>query len=1484
MADRRRFAFEALEQRLALAAEPIITEFMASNDSTLLDGNGAASDWIELYNNGDQSVDLAGYALTDDAAELDKWTFPSTTLAPGEFLVVFASGNAVADSGGYLHTNFALSAGGEYLALVSPQGVVLSEFGSSTEDYPPQITDVSYGLAFESNTVDVVTPTSGVRYLVPANNSVDATWTGESFNDASWPAGTASIGYETSGSDYSSLIQTTVPGGTTTAYVRIPFMVDSASAQLSTLQMKYDDGFIAYLNGTKIASANAPFSPAYNSTATGEHPDSQAVQYVDFDVSGYSNLLHEGENTLAIHMLNRSSGSSDLLAVPHLTVGTGSLIEPVIEGFTISPTPGGANTNLLASSVEFSHVGGTFSAPFQLTLSTVDPTETIRYTTNGSLPSASSPIYTAPISISASTRVRAQAFGSAGQVGSVSSEAYTLTAGATSTFNSDLPIIVLENYGQGTPGFEFEDAWFSLYEVDQGDGRSSLADAASFTSFIGQHIRGSSTAGNPKTNLRVELRDDFGDDQGASLLGMPSESDWVLYAPYNFDRAMLRNTTFYDLFRQMGNYAARTRFVEVYANYNDGVLDEGDYMGVYVLMENIKRDSERVDIAELNPTQITEPDITGGYILKLDRSDGEPDASWYTDRGIPTLQDSTLVHVEPERAELTIEQRDYIRDYIQDFEDALFGPNSTDPVLGYEAYLDVDATIDHHIMRVFSKDPDGLRLSTYLVKDRGEKLSFGPIWDFDRSAGPDDDGRAADPTGWYLPDVEWFESDWWGPLFDDPDFRQAWSDRWQELRRGALSDANIQATIGGQAAEIAEAQERNFDRWTNIAPNGGPYADPGLTGWEAEVSHLTNWLIARAQWIDDQLIAAPGVSPAPGNVASNTVVTLVSNEPGGEIYYTLDGSDPRADGGGISPAAILYSGPFVVTESTYVFARAKGEIPTATPHSDSSYPGDESPPNTVDSNPFTKYLNFAGENSGLIITPNSGASILRSFQLTTANDAEGRDPASYEIYGTNDPVTSADNSTGLQEDWTLISSGSLSLPTARFTDGPVVSFSNSTSYTSYKIVFPTLKIANNAMQFADIHMYETSNGTGAQIQAAGDLTRAVHSVPPGSNVGGSEWSELAGGLYSVETPADPTNLRITELHYHPSEPTPAELALAPGTDSDEYEFIELRNIGSGAISLNGVTLSGGVTFDFSTGGITSLQPGATVLLVSNITAFEARYGDTLPVAGEFSGHLSNGGEQLVLLDSSAQTIHDFVYDDAAPWPLTPDGDGPSLEVVSVAGNYNSGANWQASATAGGTPGVVPGLAGDFNQDDAVNGADFLAWQRGYGSQYGASDLNDWETNFGTGATAAPLVASAVVAASEEPVAFADSAALESAEVEISSSPLVAPGSGTIDSALFARGSGRFVLLQSGATFAPTPRRAHDAGARANEAAFAAWDEGAADHRLSDEALSAVVTSHDESNRAGLLHRGRHRQEKSSLDADRGPTKLAAAIGSVWDHS
>ncbi|MBX3427841.1 MAG: CotH kinase family protein [Pirellulales bacterium] len=1354
---------EKLEPRMVLAAQPIITEFMASNDSTLYDGYGIPSDWIELFNAGDQPVDLAGYALTDNAQDLQKWTFPSATLAPGQYLVVFASGNGVADNQGNLHANFALAAGGEYLALSDPQGVVLSEYGSGGANYPPQSSDVSYGLAFSTTTTEAVGPSSAVRYRIPTNSSVDATWTASGFDDATWSAGTASIGYETSGTDFAALIQTTVPAGTTSVYVRIPFHVATAGSTISTLQMKYDDGFVAYLNGAPIASANAPAAPAWNSVATTTHPDSAAVAYVDFDVSGYSHLLQTGTNTLAIHLLNAGSSSSDLLLVPRLTVQSGTPIEPELVGRMISPTPGAPNTQVQANLVAFSRPGGAFSGPFQLTLSTPDPTETIRYTLDGSTPTATSPLYAGPLTISATTRVHARAFGPLGQVGPVKSEAYTFASASVSSFTSDLPIIVLENFAAGTPGNDFQDAWMSLYDVSSTTGRSSLADLASFSSFIGQHVRGSSTAGQPKTNLRIELRDGLRNDLAASLLGMPEEADWVLYAPYNFDRAMIRNTTFYELFRQMGRYAARTRYVEVYANFNGGTLDGADYMGVYVLMENVKRDPNRVDVDKLYPLQTAEVDLTGGYILKLDRSDGEPDASWKTSRGIPTLSGSLLVHVEPERAEMSLAQRDYIRGYVQAFEDALYGPNSTDPLLGYEAFLDVDPTIDHHIMRVFSKDPDGLRLSTFLVKDRGGKLSFGPVWDFDRAAGADDDARAADPTGWPMPDVSWFESDWWGQLFDDPDFTQRWVDRWQELRRGVLSDANILATVAAEAAPLVEAQARNFARWPTSAPNGGAYADSGLSGWLAEISHFGNWLVARAQWIDEQLIARPGMSPAAGVVSPGTVVTLTAT-PGAAVYYTLDGSDPRADGGAVSSAAILYTGPFSVAQTTTVTARSLGTPP---PQSASRYPAAESPSRAVDGNSATKYLNYGKEGSGLIVTPASGPAIVRSFILTTANDVSARDPASYQIYGTNDPIASKDNSTGLAENWTLVSSGTLNLPEARRTNGPVVSFANSTSYSSYKIVFPTVKnsASANSLQFADVQMHQTLNGTGLGVLGASDQVRAINVASPDVNFGVSAWSERTAGQFAIEVPASAANLRITEIHYHPADPTPAELALAPGIVDNDFEFVELRNISAEAISLSGVRFTEGIGFDFTLGGVAVLQPGQSVLIVGNPAAFAARYGTDLSIAGQFTGRLDNSGERLKLVDANDQVIHDFVYDDAPPWPTAPDGDGPSLEVVSVWGNYGQGANWRASAVLHGSPGAQPWRPGDMTDDGAVDGVDFLAWQRGFGTVYVPADLYEWKATYGTETASQSAVAAIAAPAAIDESALAAAARLPTTTAE-----------------------------------------------------------------------------------------------------------------------
>jgi hypothetical protein len=181
------------------------------------------------------------------------------------------------------------------------------------------------------------------------------------------------------------------------------------------------------------------------------------------------------------------------------------------------------------------------------------------------------------------------------------------------------------------------------------------------------------------------------------------------------------------------------------------------------------------------------------------------------------------------------------------------------------------------------------------------------------------------------------------------------------------------------------------------------------------------------------------------------------------------------------------------------------------------------------------------------------------------------------------------------------------------------------------------------------------------------------------------------------------NLRITELLYHPSEPNAAEFG-AGFTDKNSFEYIELMNIGASNLSLIGVRFIAGIAFDFSGAVVTNLPAGARLVLVKNRRAFEFRYGTNLPVAGEYSGLLDNAGESIQLVDSFGGIILEFTYDDAAPWPTQADGQGRSLEIVDMGGNYSDPTNWRASAVSGGTPGrsspVVPlllAIRSDGNQ-------------------------------------------------------------------------------------------------------------------------------------------------------------------------------------------
>ncbi|MDE2658341.1 MAG: lamin tail domain-containing protein, partial [Verrucomicrobiota bacterium] len=176
-----------------------ITEFMANNGGSLLDSDGDASDWIEVFNSGPDKADLEGYFLTDQEDAMTKWQLPAVQLPAGEFLLIFASGKNHNVAGSELHTNFNIAKAGEYLALVAPDGsTVIAKFGSPTSPLPAQFEDISYGLMQTGNTKATVLIPSGTpaKALVPPDGSLGKTWTRIGFDDAAWDKVATGVGYD----------------------------------------------------------------------------------------------------------------------------------------------------------------------------------------------------------------------------------------------------------------------------------------------------------------------------------------------------------------------------------------------------------------------------------------------------------------------------------------------------------------------------------------------------------------------------------------------------------------------------------------------------------------------------------------------------------------------------------------------------------------------------------------------------------------------------------------------------------------------------------------------------------------------------------------------------------------------------------------------------------------------------------------------------------------------------------------------------------------------------------------------------------------------------------------------------------------------------------------------------------------------------------------------------------------------------------------
>jgi hypothetical protein len=410
-------------------------------------------------------------------------------------------------------------------------------------------------------------------------------------------------------------------------------------------------------------------------------------------------------------------------------------------------------------------------------------------------------------------------------------------------FTSNLPIVVVRTDGRSISRRSETSARASFFDV--GTGRASARAVPAYEGPITIHMRGSTTMQLPKHSFTFHTLDNGTNQTKVSLLGLPKEEDWILYAPFE-DKTMIRDVLAYELSRRMGHYASRTKYVELFIKRSGGDLTMRDYAGVYVLMEKIKRGPDRVNIAKLKPEDSSEPAITGGYIFKRDHGEHQGDRFHTSHGGGPYF------FIYPKPQEITPQQKTYLARYLNSFETALYGPQFTDPKKGYAAYLDVDSFIDAHWLIELGKNVDGFRYSCFLTKDRGGKLKPEPPWDWNRSFGNANYYDGGDEDGWYWPHLRPNEISWYRQLKNDPEFMKRCRTRWAELRKTVFAPAQINAFIDQTASQLKEAQARNFQRWPILGQQitcnyyvGDSYQD--------EVQWLKKWIEKRVAWIDRQM-------------------------------------------------------------------------------------------------------------------------------------------------------------------------------------------------------------------------------------------------------------------------------------------------------------------------------------------------------------------------------------------------------------------------------------------------------------------------------------------------------------------------------------------------------------------------------------------------------------------------------------------------------
>lgn len=1216
-----------------IAAQIVINEVAPTNTGYYLDEDEDASDWIELYNVGTTAINIGGWGLSDDVNK--KWLLPDLLLPAGQRLMVFASGK---DRG----------------ELAIPMATVNHWETAIYED-------------------------DEWRYFAGTSQPL-AAWNTVAFNDAIWESGQGGFGYG-DGDD-----NTVVASGTASVYYRKTFeVINVADVVKAIVSMDYDDAFIAYMNGVEVARAGISGTPNYNTLADTDH---EAQMYDGGDPQGFmvdnatlSSLLVEGTNVLAIELHNIESTSSDLSGRSWLHIGVASTntyygtnptwfvgdvgassylhtnfklsiyeslklynalgvlqdstsmvgLQPEHTRtripdagnwcYTDIPTPDATNAGTCYTS---------YAMPPSFSLaagfyngaqsSSLSGGDNIRYTIDGNVPALSSNLYNQPITINNSMTIRARRF----EAGKLPSE--TITSSYLIDEPTQLPVVCITAQPSDLFNGYGGDAWYD--NAPYGGGAPKVGCYVSYFDANKEFKFGENASfavvGNFSTAFNQKpMQFQFDEDWGAK-----GDVINAIFAADKPDIATLKGFRV----RNMDDDYADARMRDVIANR----MSKGTH-SAWAAYQNVAVFINGEYWGHYAAREILNEDYChNNYGSNVDNIDLLKTRIYYP---LEVAAGSNA---------------DFLDLYNFITSNDMSNTANYDSIL---TRLDVPNMVDYFANEIFNDNEDWFPSNWYnnteLFASRNPTVTWKYI-QWDQAYGMYNcgfnllDEVINDPNDSYHSQI-------FNALMTNTSFKHYFVNRFADLLNTHFKASNVNQLITENANEISSEITPNYNRWNGSSPN-----PPDFNTWEYQVQTLKDFYTCRVPQQRNHLVNSLDLD--------------------GQVTITLQANPVEAGFIKIStiiPPSYPWSGVYFKGSPVTVTAIAAPGY-TFTNWSTNGFIVDANSPtftqNITNNTTFT--ANFAG---------NSVSNAITISELNYNSDSTRTSGDWVELHNTANVAVNVSDYV-LQDEHFY---NRYTLPTG--TTIPANGY---------------LVLAENQHKFYNIHpaVNNVIGNLGFDFDNSGDsltLTNYLGTIAQVFRYNDEmPWAQCADGkgrtLEALTTATDlntPTSwfdgcmFGSAGIYYSPCQNGVIlnEINYKSAISADAGDWIELYNADTVAIDLSSWKLTDdNNTSEFLIPDGTIIPPQGYWVIYGNLLKFNNIHPDVINKTGAFTFGLSGDGEVIRLYDNSGTLYLSMFYNDAAPWPLTPDGGGTTLELISPTNDLNIGTSWQASC-GNGTP-------------------------------------------------------------------------------------------------------------------------------------------------------------------------------------------------------